>query len=112
LILGILIEKLHTWLIYIPLIISLSFGTVGTLKQGYPLLQGEDAVPTVKSLVAWQAVHCHTTSAALGSPRGQAEGRAPDTRSGSGPTTWKAPDPVHDGRTSEKDPRPFQVGSG
>jgi hypothetical protein len=27
--------------------------TVGTLKQGYPLLQYEDAVPTRLSLVAW-----------------------------------------------------------
>jgi hypothetical protein len=26
--------------------------TVGTLKQGYPLLQGKDAVPAVKYLVA------------------------------------------------------------
>jgi hypothetical protein len=26
---------------------------VGTLKQGYPLLQYEDAVPTRLSLVAW-----------------------------------------------------------
>jgi hypothetical protein len=27
--------------------------TVGTLKQGYPLLQYEDVVPTRLSLVAW-----------------------------------------------------------
>ena len=27
--------------------------TVGTLKQGYPLLQYEDAVPVRLSLVAW-----------------------------------------------------------
>jgi hypothetical protein len=27
--------------------------TVGTLKQGYPLLQYEDTVPTRLSLVAW-----------------------------------------------------------
>jgi hypothetical protein len=27
--------------------------TVGTLKQGYPLLQYEDAVPAWLSLVAW-----------------------------------------------------------
>jgi hypothetical protein len=27
--------------------------TVGTLKQGYPLLQYEDAVPARLSLVAW-----------------------------------------------------------
>jgi hypothetical protein len=38
--------------------------------------------------------------------------RALDTHSRSGPATWEAPDPVHNGRTSEKDPRPFCVGSG
>lgn len=27
--------------------------TVGTLKQGYPLLQYEDVIPTQLSLVAW-----------------------------------------------------------
>jgi hypothetical protein len=27
--------------------------TVGTLKQGYPLLQYEDAIPTRLSLVVW-----------------------------------------------------------
>jgi hypothetical protein len=27
--------------------------TVGTLKQGYPLLQHDDVVPTWLSLVAW-----------------------------------------------------------
>jgi hypothetical protein len=30
-----------------------SGATVGTLKQGYPLLQHEDAVPTRLSQVAW-----------------------------------------------------------
>jgi hypothetical protein len=30
-----------------------SGATVGTLKQAYPLLQHEDAVPTRLSLVAW-----------------------------------------------------------
>jgi hypothetical protein len=28
-------------------------GRIGTLKQGYPLLPYEDAVPTRLSLVAW-----------------------------------------------------------
>jgi hypothetical protein len=86
--------------------------TVGTLKQGYHWLQGIDAVPAVKRLVAWQATHRRAASAALGSPHGQGKKRAPNTRSRSGPATWKAPDPVHNGRTSEKDPRPFCVGSG
>jgi hypothetical protein len=84
---------------------------VGTLKQGYPWLQGIDAVPAVKPLVVRQAAHRRATSAALGLPRGQGKRHAPDTRSRSGPTTWKAPDPVHNGQTSEKDPRPFRVGS-
>jgi hypothetical protein len=81
------------------------------LKQGYPCLQGIDAVLAVKPLVARQAAHRRATSAALGSPRGQGKKRAPDTRSRSGPATWKASDPVHSGWTSEKDPGPFRVGS-
>jgi hypothetical protein len=68
-------------------------------------------VPTVKPLVARQAAHRRATSATLGPPRGQGKKRAPDTRSRSGPATWKTPDPVRNGRTSEKDPRPFRVGS-
>jgi hypothetical protein len=86
--------------------------TVGTMKQGYPLIQRTDTVPAEKSLVARRTALRRATSAALGSPRGQGKGRAPDTRSGSGPTTWKAPDPVHDRRTSEADFGAFQVGSG
>jgi hypothetical protein len=69
-------------------------------------------VPAVKPLVARQTAHYRATLAALGSPRGQGKKRAPDTRSRFGPATWKAPDPVHNGRSSEKDPRPFRVGSG
>jgi hypothetical protein len=34
-------------------IIKKGIHLVGTLKQGYPLLQCEDAVPTRLSLVAW-----------------------------------------------------------
>jgi hypothetical protein len=51
--------------------------TVGTLKQGYPLLQDEGAAPVEKSLVARKTVLRRATSAALGSPRGQGKGRAP-----------------------------------
>jgi hypothetical protein len=36
-----------------PLLNSLRTTAVGTLKQGYPLLQYEDTVPTRLSLVAW-----------------------------------------------------------
>jgi hypothetical protein len=76
------------------------------------MLQGKGAGPAEKSLVAWRTVLRSATLAALGSPRGQGKGRAPDTRSGSRPTAWKAPDPVRDGRTPEIGPRPFRVGSG
>jgi hypothetical protein len=86
--------------------------TVSTLKQGYPWLQGIDTVPAVKPLVTRQTAHRRATSAALGSPHGQGKKRAPDTCSRSGSATWKAPDPMRNGRTSEKDPRPFRVGSG
>jgi hypothetical protein len=75
------------------------------------LLQGEDAGLAEKSLVAWRTVLRRASSAALGSPRGEGKGRAPDTRSGSGPTAWKAPNPAHDGRTSEMGLGPFRVGS-
>jgi hypothetical protein len=47
-----------------------SYINVGTLKQGYPWLQGIDVVPTVKSLVTRRAAHRRATSAALGSPHG------------------------------------------
>jgi hypothetical protein len=49
---------------------------VGTLKQGYPLLQGEGVVPAEKSLVARRTVLHRATSAVLGSPCGQGKGRA------------------------------------
>jgi hypothetical protein len=49
---------------------------VGTLKQGYPLLQGEGAAPAEKSLVARITVLYRATSVVLGSPRGQGKGRA------------------------------------
>jgi hypothetical protein len=76
------------------------------------LLQGEGVGPVEKSLVAWRTVLHRASSTALGSPRGEGKRRAPDTRSGSGPTAWKAPDPARDGRTSEIGPGSFRVGSG
>jgi hypothetical protein len=51
--------------------------TVGTLKQGYPLLQDEGAAPTEKSLVARRTVLSRATSAAPGSPHGQGKRHAP-----------------------------------
>jgi hypothetical protein len=45
--------------------------TVGTLKQGYPLLQCEDVVPVRLPLVVWQTTLYPATWMAPGSPRGQ-----------------------------------------
>jgi hypothetical protein len=50
---------------------------VGTLKQGYPLLQDEGAAPAEKSLVVRRTVLRRAASVAPGSPRGQGKGRAP-----------------------------------
>jgi hypothetical protein len=51
--------------------------TVGTLKQGYPLLRYEDTVPKRLSLVAWQAAPDPTTWRPPGPPRGQRRRYAP-----------------------------------
>jgi hypothetical protein len=45
--------------------------TVGTLKQGYPLLRYEGVVPTRLSLVVWQAAPDPTTWTTPGPPCGQ-----------------------------------------
>jgi hypothetical protein len=42
--------------------------TVGTLNQGYPLLQYGDDIPVQLPLVAWQTTLCPATWTALGSP--------------------------------------------
>jgi hypothetical protein len=44
---------------------------IGTLKEGYPLLQHEDAVPTQLSLAAWWTTPDPTMRTAPGPPRGQ-----------------------------------------
>jgi hypothetical protein len=43
--------------------------TIGTLHQGYPLLQYEDAVPVRRSLAARRTAPDPTTWAAQGAPR-------------------------------------------
>jgi hypothetical protein len=45
--------------------------TVGTLKQGYPLLQYEGAVSTWLFLVTWQTTPDPTARTAPGPPRGR-----------------------------------------
>jgi hypothetical protein len=44
--------------------------TIGTLNQGYPLLQHEDTVPTQLSLVTWRTAPDSSTWMAPGSPCG------------------------------------------
>jgi hypothetical protein len=45
--------------------------TIGTLKQGYPLLQYEGMESMRLSLVTWQTAPDPTTWVALGPPRGR-----------------------------------------
>jgi hypothetical protein len=45
--------------------------TVGTLRQGYPLLQYEDAAPVRHPSVAREAAPDPTAWAGLGAPRGK-----------------------------------------
>jgi hypothetical protein len=59
--------------------------TVGTLKQGYPLLQYEDALPSRLSLVAWQTAPDPTTWTAPGLPRGQRRQYPQGINGGPGP---------------------------
>jgi hypothetical protein len=50
--------------------VTFGYVHVGTLKQGYPLLQYEGAESMQLSLVVWQTTPDPTTRAALGPPRG------------------------------------------
>jgi hypothetical protein len=87
--------------------------TVGTLKQGYPLLLCEGAVSTRLFLVAWQTTSDPTTRTAPGPPRGQKRRYAPrhqqwvQTPMGSiGPSTY-GPDLQVRSRTSTGVPGPL-----
>jgi hypothetical protein len=51
--------------------------TISTLKQGYPFIQYEGAVPTRLSLVAWRTAPDLTTWTAPGPPHGRRRRYAP-----------------------------------
>jgi hypothetical protein len=70
-----------------------SKGSVGTLKQGYLLLQGEGAAPVEKSLVVRRTVLHAPHQPPWGHHVVKEKDVLQDTRSGSGPTARKAPDP-------------------
>jgi hypothetical protein len=74
--------------------------SVGTLKQGYPLLQYEGAVSTRLSLVAWQTTPDPTTRTAPGPPRGQRRQCAPRHQQWVRTPTGKCRTPVRMDRTS------------
>jgi hypothetical protein len=78
------------------LVSSLEVGpgaTIGALKQGYPLLQHEDVVPTRLSLVEWRAAPDPTTWTAPGPPRIQRRQYPPGVNSGFGPP-WESAGPL------------------
>jgi hypothetical protein len=73
---------------------------VGTLNQGYPLLQHEDAVPTRLSLVTCQTAPDSSTWMAPGSPCGQRKRYTPRCQQWVRTPMGKYRTPVHVDRTS------------
>jgi hypothetical protein len=67
---------------------------VGTLKQGYPSLHYEDAIPTRLSLVAWSTTTDPTTWTAPGPPRGQ-RSQFPPRYQQWVRTLWEGAGPLH-----------------
>jgi hypothetical protein len=74
--------------------------TVGTLKQGYPLLQYEGPVSTWLFLVTWQTTPDPTARTAPGPPRGQKRRYAPRHKQWVRTPMGKYRTPVHTDRTS------------
>jgi hypothetical protein len=68
--------------------------TVGTLNQGYPLLQYEDAVPARLSLVVWWTAADPTTWTDLGPPRGRIRQYIPGYRQ-TVRTPWESVGPLY-----------------
>jgi hypothetical protein len=82
------------------MVATIPMETVGTPKQGYPLLQYEGAVSTRLSLVVWQKAPDPTTWTAPGPPRDQ-EKTICSKASTVGPDPYgKVSDPCIYGRTS------------
>jgi hypothetical protein len=73
---------------------------VGTLKQGYPLLQHKGTVSTWLFLVTWQTTPDPTTQTAPGPPRGQRRRYAPRHQQWVRTPMGKCRAPVHTDRTS------------
>jgi hypothetical protein len=67
--------------------------TVGTLKQGYPLLRYEGAVPTRLSLIEWQAAPDPTTWTTRGGHVAREDDMPQGISSGSGPP-WESAGPL------------------
>jgi hypothetical protein len=86
--------------------------SVGTLKQGYPCYKEKTLCRRWNLWLRGKRLTVAQHQPPWGSPCGQGKGYAPDIHSRSGPATWKAPDPVHDERTSGTDPGPSGMRSG
>jgi hypothetical protein len=95
--------------VIIPLFLFLwisipNIGGVGTLNQGYPLLQYEDTVPVQLSLTAWWTAPDSTTWAAPRTARGQKRWYTPGCHQWVRTSMRERQTPVHSTRTSEYGP--------
>jgi hypothetical protein len=82
---------------------------VGTLKQGYPLLQHKDMVPARLSLAAWGTAPDPTTWTAPGPPRGQRRRYPPRYQRWVQTPMGKCRTPAYTDRTSGQGPGPPRV---
>ena len=87
-------------------------GLVGTLKQGYPLLQCEGTVPMRLSLVAWRTTPDPTTWTDPGLPRGQRRQYPPRYQRWVRTPIGKCRTPAYTDRTSRQGPGPPRVQTG
>jgi hypothetical protein len=86
--------------------------TVGTLKQGYPLLQCEGTVPTRLSLVMWRTAPDPTTWMAPGPPCGQRRQYPPRYQRWVRTPMGKCRTPAYTDQTSGQGPGPPRVQTG
>jgi hypothetical protein len=89
-----------------------SGATVGTLKQGYPLLQYEGAESMRLSLVTWQTAPDPTTWAAPGPPRGRRRRYTPMCQQWVRTPMGKCRTSGYTARTSGQGPGPPRVQTG
>jgi hypothetical protein len=87
------VKRIMQYLVYT----SLGFGTIGTLNQGYPLLQRKGIAPMRRLLAAWRTASNSTGWAGQRAPRGEERHHAsvrPDPHRGSpGPYIHTGPEP-------------------